>query len=316
MQRDGIVRRQNGCARQQRRPIRLYLLASDDGHTPARIGQPRLVGPGCNDGVMSSTASPGADVARPDERLEVLFEELAELTGQRNAIDGRIVEIVAEMDRDELCGATGARSVAALVAWKTGSSSGNANTIATVAHRLAAFPRCAQGMREGRLSLDQVGVIAGRAADGSDEHYAELARCRHGQPAAHRGQARTATEPDPRPEPQRSITKTSDEQFSCWRIKLPHLDAAKFDAALQSHLDALIAEWKHDNDAAARSDQRPPLPSTGDAFMRLVEAGWDAEVARRPHGQHTTVVVHLDVKDNAPLRCIWVRCSPRPNADT
>ena len=29
--------------------------------------------------------------------------------------------------------------------------------------------------------------------------------------------------------------------------------------------------------------------------MRLVEAGWDAEVARRPHGQHTTVVVHLDV---------------------
>ena len=30
--------------------------------------------------------------------------------------------------------------------------------------------------------------------------------------------------------------------------------------------------------------------------MRLVEAGWDAEVARRPHGHHTTVVMHLDVK--------------------
>ncbi len=54
------------------------------------------------------------------QRLEMLFEELAELTGQRNAIDGRIVEIVAEVDRDELWGATGARSVAALVAWKTG----------------------------------------------------------------------------------------------------------------------------------------------------------------------------------------------------
>ena len=34
--------------------------------------------------------------------------ELAELAGQSNAIDGRIVEIVAEMDRDELWGATGA----------------------------------------------------------------------------------------------------------------------------------------------------------------------------------------------------------------
>ena len=31
--------------------------------------------------------------------------------------------------------------------------------------------------------------------------------------------------------------------------------------------------------------------------MSLVEAGWDADVARRPHGQRTTVVVHLDVKD-------------------
>ena len=134
------------------------------------------------------------------------------MAGQRNAIDGRIVEIVAEMDRDELCGATGARSVAALVAWKTGSSSGNAHTITTVARRLEEFPRCAQGMREGRLSLDQVGVIAARAGEGSDEHYAELARC------ATVNQLRTAVkleprpEPDPRPEPQRSITKTSDER--------------------------------------------------------------------------------------------------------
>ncbi len=33
--------------------------------------------------------------------------------------------------------------------------------------------------------------------------------------------------------------------------------------------------------------------------MRLIEAGWDAEATRRPHGQHTTVVMHVDVKDNA-----------------
>src|SRR5262245_39605974 len=112
---------------------------------------------------MPSTASPAAVDVCPNERLEVLFAELAELAGQRNAIDGRIVQIVAEMDRDELCGATGARSIAALVAWKLGASSTNAHTIAAVAHRLGVFPRCAAGMREGRLSLDQVGVIAGRA---------------------------------------------------------------------------------------------------------------------------------------------------------
>ena len=125
---------------------------------------------------MASTATSFASEVRPNERLEVLFEELAELAGQRNAIDARIVEIAAEMDRDELCGATGARSVAALVAWKLGSSSTTAHTITTVADRLQEFPRCAAGMREGWLSLDQVGVIAAGAGAGSDAHYAELAR--------------------------------------------------------------------------------------------------------------------------------------------
>ena len=234
----------------------------------------------------------------------MLFEELAELAGQRNAIDGRIVEIVAEIDRDELCGVTGARSVAALVAWKIGSSSANARAISTIARRLEAFPRCAQGMREGRLSLDQVGVIAARAGAGSDEHYAQLAR------VATVNQLRTAVSLEPRPEPESgsssqpsvtsSITKTSGEESSCWRITLGHLDAATFDAALASHRDALIAEYKRDHgDGDRGSDSAPPLPGTFEAFMRLVEAGWDAEAARRPHGQHTTVVVHVDVAQRA-----------------
>ena len=256
---------------------------------------------------MSSTASAAAALS-PAERLEVLFEELAELAGQRNAIDGRIVQIVAELDRDELCGATGARSVAALVAWKLGASSANAHTITTVARRLEEFPRCAAGMAEGRLSLDQLGVIAARAGEGSDEHYAALAA------VATVNQLRTAVkleprpDPDPRPQPQRLITKTTDEQGSYWRIRLPHDEAATFDAALASHLDALIAEWKHDHGERG-SDNCPPLPSTVEAFMRLVEAGWDAEATRRPHGQHTTVVVHLDIAQRAaalhlgPLLC-------------
>ncbi|MEE6175308.1 HNH endonuclease signature motif containing protein [Mycobacterium sp. 050134] len=249
---------------------------------------------------MSSTGSADAVAVSPGERLEVLFEELAELTGQRNAIDGRLVEIVAEIDRDQLGGITGARSVPALVAWKTGCSPATAHTLTTVARRLAEFPRCAQGLREGRLSLDQVGVIAARAGEGSDEHYAQLAG------VATVTQLRTAIkleprpELDPRPESQRSITKTSNGQGSCYRITLPHPDAAKFDTALASHREALIAEWKHDHgDGKGAPDQRPPLPGTLEAFLRLVEAGWDADAARRPHGQHTTVVVHLDVERRA-----------------
>lgn len=240
----------------------------------------------------TATAEPHAAV-----RLEVLFDELAELTGQRNAIDGRIVEIAAEIERDELWGITGARSVAALLAWKTGSAPNNAATIAAVAHRLTEFPRCAEGMREGRLSLDQIGVIAHRAGPGSDEHYAQLAG------VATVTQLRTAVkleprpDPDPRPEQRASITKTSDAEFDFWRIALPHTESAKFEAALHSHHHALLAEWKRDREAGGTgADQQPPIPTNVDAFMRLVETGWDVEAQRRPHGQRTTVVMHVDVK--------------------
>jgi hypothetical protein len=249
---------------------------------------------------MFSTAPyPSTNVETVNDRLEVLFGELAELVGQRNAVDGRIVEIIAQIDRENMWGATGCRSIAALVAWKLGTSSTNAHTIATVAHRLEQFPLCTEGLREGRLSLDQVGVIAGRAADGSDEHYAKLAE------VATVNQLRTAVKLEPRPkpeprEPERSITKTSDEAFTRYRITLPQLEAAKFDAALACHRDGLINDWKRDHeDGDQESDQRPPLPNTADAFMSLVEAGWDTEVARRPHGQHTTVVVHVDANDKA-----------------
>ena len=238
------------------------------------------------------------------ERLEVLFDQLAELAGQRNAIDGQIVEIVTEMDREELCGITGARSVAGLVAWKLGLSSTNAHTLAAVAHRVEEFPRCTAGLREGRLSLDQVGVIATRAGQGSDAHYAQLAA------RATVSQLRTAVKLEPRPDPQpkpkpgpgpgRSIIKTGDEESVSWKITLPHAEAAVFDAALGAHLEALITDWKrdHHSDGAGRaSDQAPPLPSTVDAFLSLIEAGWDTEVARRPHGHHTTAVLHVDVAD-------------------
>ena len=229
----------------------------------------------------------------PKELLEVLFDELAELCGQRNAIDGRIVEIVAEMEREDLCGMTGARSVEALVAWRTGVAPRNAETIVAVARRLDDFPRCTDALREGPLSLDQVGVIAERAADGSDAHYAELAS------VATVAQLRTAISLAPNPDkPQRpergpEFSKTVEDQYTTYRIRLPRIDAATFEAAHQSHRDKLIADHDGEGDT--------PFPTNVDAFMSLVEAGWDTDVARRPHGQHTTVIVHIEVDKPAAL---------------
>ncbi|WP_414467445.1 DUF222 domain-containing protein [Mycobacterium asiaticum] len=53
-------------------------------------------------------------------------------------------------------------------------------------------------MREGRLSLDQVGVIAARGGAGSDAHYAQLAA------VATVNQLRTAVKLEPRPDPARA----------------------------------------------------------------------------------------------------------------
>ncbi|KUH96577.1 hypothetical protein AU188_18650, partial [Mycobacterium sp. IS-3022] len=244
------------------------------------------------------------------ERLEELFGQLEELAGQRNAVDGRIVEIVAELDHDNLWGITGARSVKALVAWKLGMAEATAKSVAAIADRFEEFPRCTAEMSQGRLSLDQVAVIAQRAGHGSDEHYAKLAS------VATVNQLRTAVrleprpKPDPKPEPQRSITKISGAEFTTYRITVPNIEAAKVDAALQSHRAALISEHtdaygpdtpgeEPERRAQRESQCLAPLPTLTDAFVRMVESAWDAEVARRPHGQHTSVIVHLDVDKRA-----------------
>ncbi|CAN7514180.1 HNH endonuclease signature motif containing protein [Mycolicibacterium frederiksbergense] len=270
---------------------------------------------------MPPPTTPFAAHAPRVSRLEVLFEEMAELTGQRNAIDGRLVEIVAEIDGrgtedgNSLWGATGCRSIEALVSWKAGVSPRNAETMVAVAHRIDELPRCTQGLRDGRVSLDQLGVIAEGGGQGCDEHYAELVA------VATVSQLRTAVKQEPRPdsdpeqkpERKRRITKIENDDSTTWRITLPKVGAAKFEAGLQSHRDKLVADWKRDHDTADSIDpedgsarvwdqestiteQAPPFPDAVDAFMSLVEAGWDTDVQRRPHGQHTTVVMHLDIE--------------------
>ncbi|MGP4058155.1 DUF222 domain-containing protein, partial [Mycobacterium sp. 4D054] len=290
-------------------------------------------------------------VVRQSDRLEAHFEELAELAGQRNAIDGRIAEITAEIDRAGLWAITGVKSMEGLIAWKLGTSFRNAQTLVAVARRMAEFPLCTGDLRAGRLSLDQVGAIAEGAGRGSDAHYAQLAanatvsQLRTAISVEARPEPEPEPEPAPEPEPepapepvcepvpQPSISKTIDGEFVCWRIRLPLLESAKFEAALKAHHDGLIAQWKRDDttnpdtdnpDTAAHNGDsaggygaggygvghrdghsdgdgrglgRSPIPTAGHAFMELVQAGWDVEAARRPHGAHTTVVVHVDVKD-------------------
>ena len=252
------------------------------------------------------------------DRLLALYDEAAELVGQRNALDGRLVEIVAEIDGGDgpsLWGDTGCRSLSELVAWRLGMSPRNAQVMVAIAQRLEVFPRLAATLRQGQVSLDQFGVIAEHAADGSDDHYAELAR------TATVTQLRTAVKQEPRPQPEprsssvRSFSRHEDDGCTTYRIRLPKLEAAKFDAALGAHKEGLVADWRRDHDNPDNRDgvEVPPFPDMVDALMSVVESGWDAEAAARPHGARTTVVVHYDVEKGSaalhlgPVLSEWER---------
>ena len=149
-------------------------------------------------------------------------------------------------------------------------------------------------------------VIADRSGPGSDAHYMHVAE----NMTVSQLRTAVAAEPkpvaEPKPDPGPSVTKTIKGEYTTFRFRVHNLEAAKVDAALASHRNGLIADWKHDRDEADQNEggqsetdagaPLTPFPTAKDAFMSLVETGWDGDVARRPHGQHTTVIVHLDVE--------------------
>jgi hypothetical protein len=124
-------------------------------------------------------------------------------------------------------------------------------------------------MRQGWLSLDQLGVIAAGAGPGSDAHYEQLAR------VATVNQLRTAVrleprpDPEPAPAPHASITSTAGAGFTRWRITLPAVEAATFQAALDCHREALVSEWTRDRDTGSPAPEAAaPMPGTVEAFLR------------------------------------------------
>lgn len=252
---------------------------------------------------------PPSPPASPEARLDALCEELAELCGQQNVIAGRITEILGEIEAG-LLGATGARSLEHFATWHLGVSRARARNLCAIARRREALPKTAGLLGEGVLSEDQAAVIARRAPDGTDDHYAELARF------ATVSQLQTAlrlapTPPPPppdndvepeteaRPEPVREpVGEVSawwtDEGDWVLHARLPKLDGAVVDTALRAHLDGLVADWKRDRDAAGTGPVRP-MPTLADALVGLAGAGLDVAAARRPHAHRTTVVLHVDV---------------------
>ncbi len=187
--------------------------------------------------MMWSCPRRAATAVTPAERLEVLFEELAELAGQRNAIDGRIVEIVAEMDRDELCGATGARSVRGVGGLEAGLLLGQRQGD----HHRRAPQRGLPPLRQencGRVGCHWIRSVSSPHGPPTDlmsttPSWLRSPRSTSCAPRSSSNRAPTLIPgPDPQPLDHQDLPMSSSRW---WRITLPHDEAAKFDAALASH---------------------------------------------------------------------------------
>ena len=241
-----------------------------------------------------------------EQRFDSISDELAELCGQQNAIAGRITELLAEVEEEELLGGTGLKSLEHFATWQLGVSTGRARNLVAIARRRDEFPATTGLLSDGLLSEDQVGVVARQAPPGTDAHYAELA------PSATVSQLRKALraapkpapdqnsdhdDPAPDPEPERSVSAFWDD-LDQWTlsVRLGKLEGAVAEAALRSRLEALVNQWKRDRASAGDDQAGAPMPTLADAFMRLMEHGLDADAHLRPHGQRSTVVVHLDVE--------------------
>lgn len=235
-------------------------------------------------------------------RFDEISAELAELCGQQNAIAGRITALLSEVasDEDALLGGTGLRSLEHFCTWKLGVSPGRAKVLSAIARRVDELPETTGLLRQGLLSEDQAGAIAERAPTGTDEHYAGLAR--YATVSQLRRMLRVAPKPpDPEPPaptaPENEVTSFWDEgdEWRC-RARLSKVDGAVAEAALRSHLDALVNEWRRLKKEAGDDAELPPFPTVADAFVRMCQHSLDAEAHLRPHGHRTTVVMHLDVE--------------------
>ncbi|MGA1075448.1 MAG: HNH endonuclease [Ilumatobacteraceae bacterium] len=126
------------------------------------------------DPLIRSDAGPDArsdvpvDVWAVDRAMDVVNGRLAELAGQLNVVNARLVEVTETVLVDELWRQGGMRTPSAFLQWRLGVSSVRANDLVTVARRRGEFPVLMGCFERGEFSLEQMAaaVAAPAWADG------------------------------------------------------------------------------------------------------------------------------------------------------
>ena len=106
-----------------------------------------------------------------------LTAEITTLAGHLNAGNARFLALVAELDRRKGWAEWGVKSMAHWLNWKCGISLGAAREKVRVARALAALPKVAGAMAEGRLSYFKVREMTRIADAGNEDYLLHIALC-------------------------------------------------------------------------------------------------------------------------------------------
>jgi hypothetical protein len=107
-----------------------------------------------------------------------LEDRLAELCGQRNVLDARLVALMAEVLASGVWEVSGITSASHWLAWKAGLSTAHARRVVAMARRRGVLPYTFAAFDAGVLSVDQVAPIVAKVpvdADGEVCEFAKLA---------------------------------------------------------------------------------------------------------------------------------------------
>lgn len=226
-----------------------------------------------------------------ERELLPLEDELASLSGVRNAADGRLVEFTAKVLIDESWKGAGLHTPIHWLMWQTGVARGTARRILTIALRAAELPTVMALLGQGRLSLDQAHAVARYTPAEYEESVCNLALY------ATVSQIVTATRTygfdlearKPSKGERRGVLFGHDDDGTWWaRIRLAAEEGAVVEEALRKTRNELHDQAREAAKQAARSEGRPDTGT--DEELRVQPTSWaDAFVglAMNAAGQRT-----------------------------
>ena len=224
-----------------------------------------------------------------------LDERVGEIAGARNAADAAAVDLVVDVIESGAWEGQGLASAAGWVAWKFGITRHRAHMFCAIAKRRRELPTAVGFFGEGRLSFEQMHLVAKHCPaefESSVANFAQFATITQlsktlrsysfGDAAGHAGEC----DQPPEPKPSRaSLSFDPDGRFR-FTAQGDAEQGARLRAALNQYHPRLVGERSNDDDT---------FPSTFDAFMALVDSSVDADLSTSRRHRHRTLL-HIDAE--------------------